>query len=43
LKNNLPTASSTYYRSMKKGSLNSIAMRIRAKLFKNMYISVGAV
>jgi hypothetical protein len=31
-KNNLLTTSSTYYRSNKKGSLNSIAVRIRVKL-----------
>jgi hypothetical protein len=32
LKNNLSTASSTFYRSKKKGSFNSIAVRIRVKL-----------
>jgi hypothetical protein len=31
LKRNLPPASSTYYRSKKKGSFNSIAVRIRVK------------
>jgi hypothetical protein len=31
-KNNLLTASSTYYRSKKKGSLNSLAVRIRFKV-----------